>query len=132
MRRRDLSNPKRLAILSVLRRDPSLTYQEVADATGQSRTNVVHHIRRLEAEGVIIKTKRRRVYQTASKADAGRQGRGVNAFVPREKPKGKTDIEKRIDAIVMRAKAAQAQDPGHDVINHNPRRLRLGKAVKIG
>lgn len=78
------------------------------------------------------KVKKTKSAVNSKKADAGRQGRGVNAFVPREKPKGKTDIEKRIDAIVMRAKAAQAQDPGYDVINHNPRRLRLGKAVKIG
>lgn len=137
MRRRDLNNPNRLEILRELRRNPNATLRNLAKATGQSLTNVLHHVRALQADGVITRTDQRRARKARAavdtkKADAGRQGRGVNAFVPRVKPKGKTDIEKRIDAIVMRAKAAQAQDPGYDVINHNPRRLRLGKAVKIG
>lgn len=130
MRHWDPTNPKVEAIRAVLSKTPVMSYQEIADATGQSRTNVVHHVRMLAAAGLIVwkgKGKGRK-----SKAEAGRQGRGVNAFVPRMKSKKETGIEQRIEEIVRRAREQEMRDPGYDVVNHNPRRLRLGKAVRIG
>jgi DNA-binding Lrp family transcriptional regulator len=136
MRTRDYNNPKRLAILQVLRENPSMGLRTIAKVTGQSVTNVLHHVRALEADGIFIRTPQRpgrRAQGTdKKKSDSGRKGRGANAFVPRVKTVKDTGIEARIEEIVRRAWALEAKIPGYDVVNHEKRRLRLGKAVKVG
>lgn len=136
MRTRDYNNPKRLAILRVLREDPTLGLRTISKMTGQSVTNVLHHVRALEADGIILRTPqrpgRRAAVTDKKRSDSGRKGRGANAFVPRVQPAKDTGLEARINEIVRRAKALEAQSPGYDVVNHEKRRLRLGKAVKVG
>ena len=52
----DYSNPKRLRILSLVRRTPSISHQELADIVGLSTTGVHHHLVQLEKEGVITRS----------------------------------------------------------------------------
>lgn len=60
------------------------------------------------------------------KVEAGKEGRGNNAFVPR-KAKKEDSLQKNIEKVVMQANARGSA--GHDVVTHAP--VRLNGATKL-
>lgn len=141
----DTSNPKRLRILSLVRRTPSISHQELADIVGLSTTGVHHHLVQLEKEGVITRSHERgpRNYynrkavkkiraQVSSKklTEYAKLGRGTNAFVPR-KTKKRDILQERIERVVKEALLREG-DTQYDVVRHENRRVRLSGAHKVG
>lgn len=147
-RHTDHSNPKRLRILSLVRRTPSISHRELADITGLSVTGVHHHLVSLEKEGVITRShevgrhnnyykpyrnavkKTRKQVSSVQLTEYAKQGRGTNAFVPR-KTKKRDILQERIDRVVAKALGSQT-NPQHDVIRHVNAPLRLTNSHKVG
>lgn len=123
-------NPTRLKVLQAFR-SGTTSITEIAKCVGASRTTVYHHLANLENEGVI--TRSHQVGNLSGKprtrSESGRQGRGVNAFVPRKKKKD--DLQKRIDMVVAKAKKRESKTQ-HDVIRHINAPLPFSNAHKVG
>lgn len=143
-RRVDTSNPKRLRILSLVRRTPSISHQELADLLGMSTAGVHHHLVQLEKEGVITRShevgrhkpirhaikKTRKQVSSEKLTEYAKLGRGKNAFVPRKNRK-RDILQERIDRVVAEAMKRET-NPQYDVIRHENRRVRLSGAHKVG
>lgn len=155
-----MSNKKsnnRFEVLEAIRRfksdhgySPSM--RDLMEMTGISSLSVVkYYLDQLEMDGLIRRdrniarsieignfpakpasAKKFRLVITTDvkKMTAGKQGKGVNAFTPR-KTKRTDKLQERIDMVVAQAKAKEG-GAGYDVIQHDPHRLRLGGAHKVG
>lgn len=153
----DTSNPKRLRILSLVRRNPSISHRELADILGMSTTGIHHHLVQLEKEGVITRShevgrpgnyykpirkaikKTRRQVSSAKLSEYGKLGRGKNAFVPRSpdqwvaggRKSKREKLQERIEDVVKKALKRES-NPQYDVVRHENRRVRLTGAHKLG
>jgi DNA-binding MarR family transcriptional regulator len=100
-RKIDPENPTRLAILNAYRANPSITIRALAVRVGVANVTVTHHLRNLEAEGLITR-------------------------IHNEKKSNLTEKEllARIDMVVEKAKQRETSVQ-HDVVRHINKPLRL-------
>lgn len=115
----------------------SPSMRDIMEKTEITSLSVVsYYLRRLEDEGFIrrsahisrsielvdgrdiekITPRRVHLHIYKKKANAGRQGRGEGAFIPK-KSKKDPGLQKRIDAVVAKAQARDAQRQDHDIIH---------------
>jgi DNA-binding transcriptional ArsR family regulator len=146
MRTVNPDNPKRLAVLALVRENPSITIVEIRRATGMSRGAVYHHLINLDNEGAIhrntlrgnykhkphsiVVKKLRKEVPAEKRSEYARRGRGNNAFVPR-KQKRNDALQARIDMVVKKA-LMRENNIQHDVVRHVNGPLRMRGAHKIG
>lgn len=149
-------------LLAILREDPRMSIQEMCDATGIKAKSHVHGLlKKLEDQGLIRrepvlsrsvqiggerrpKSEMKALHVTAKarapkysranyekKAEAGKHGRGKSAL--QSKAERRLSEEQRIEAVVARAKANEAEG-GFDVLHDFRHSLVGGRvhATKIG
>lgn len=105
-------HPSRVKVLEAFRKAPLSSVRELAQAVGTSAASVSLHLCALEQDGLIVRPKLVRTWNTASAPSEGskqwnttKQGaiqRGEGAMKPR-KAKGADALQARIDEVVKNA-----------------------------
>lgn len=102
------SNELSQLVLDAYRDNPSASLNELAKATGYSRTAVYYHLNNLQAQGVVIRVRRERAAKKGVKAATPKTNAG-NAFRTNSTNNVRTDEQKRIDMVVKEAQRKEAE-----------------------
>lgn len=105
-----MTRPKNLnalsdVVLKAHQANPNATLNELAKATGYSRTAVCYHLKNLQNHGLVIRVRRER----ASKKAAKPKTNAGNAFRTNSTNRVRTDEQKRIDMVVEAAQRKEAE-----------------------
>lgn len=93
-------------ILKAHQANPNATLNELAAATGYSRTAVYYHLNNLQKQGVVLYVRRERVRKSATQPKTKNAG---NALRTNSAKKVRTAEQKRIDMVVKEAQRKEAE-----------------------
>ena len=107
-----MTRPKNLnalsdVVLKAHQANPKASLNELAQATGYSRTAVYYHLKNLQKHGVVIYVRRERASKKA--ANEPKVKNAGDAFRPRSTNKARTAEQKRIDMVVEAAQRKEAE-----------------------
>lgn len=101
-------------VLDAYRDNPSASLNELAKATGYSRTAVYYHLNNLQAQGVVIRVRRERASknsagQPRAKKTVNKSFNAGNAFRTNAVNKTRKSEQERIDMVVQMVKEKEAK-----------------------
>ncbi len=109
-------NPSELSqlVLTAYRDNPSASLNELAAATGYSRTAVYYHLKNLQEQGVVIRVQRERAEkkprnQSAKGRRVNKSSNAGNAFRTNANNKTRATEQERINMVVAEAKRKEAE-----------------------
>jgi biotin operon repressor len=110
-RPKSMSNLSQI-VLDAYRANPSASLNELAKATGYSRTSVYYHLDNLQKQGIVIRVRRERAAKNDSvaveKKKVNISFNAGDAFRPNAVSKVRESEQKRIDMVVKMVEEKEA------------------------